>query len=45
MIRELLILLSTDNFYKVSDNVDIAKGKNKLPMNIKEGIESVKRNR
>lgn len=39
----LFKLLSMDNFYGVSKNIDIAKGKNKLPESLKEGYKQLKR--
>lgn len=43
MIRQVIELLKTDNFYNVSEEVDIAKGKYKAPETFKEGIRMVKR--
>lgn len=45
MIGQIVMLLSTDDFYGVSDTVDIAKGINKIPMNFKEASKLVKRRR
>ena len=39
----ILKLLNIDEFYGVSENIEIAKGKNKLPETIKEGFKQVKR--
>lgn len=39
----VLKLLSIDNFYASSEVIEIAKGKYKLPENIKEGVEQIKR--
>jgi hypothetical protein len=39
----ILKLLNIDKFYGVSKNIEIAKGKNKLPETIKEGFKQVKR--
>lgn len=36
-------LLNLDNFYGETENIEIAKGKYKLPENIKEGIKQIKR--
>lgn len=43
MIREIVDLLKTNDFYGVDPLIDIAKGKYKAPNNIKEFKESVKR--
>lgn len=43
MIGILTKILSIDDFYGVSDTIDTAKGKNKLPQNIKEGWQQYKR--
>ena len=40
MITELL---SIDKFIGVSKNVDIAKGINKIPSSLSEGVEQIKR--
>ncbi len=39
----LFKLLRIDEFKGVSENIDIAKGKYKLPETIKEGIKQIKR--
>jgi hypothetical protein len=36
-------LLNLDNFYGQTENIEIAKGKYKLPETIKEGIKQIKR--
>lgn len=36
-------MLNMDEFYNVSEEIEIAKGKNKLPMSFKEGYKKVKR--
>lgn len=36
-------LLNLDNFYGNTENIEIAKGKYKLPESIKEGIKQIKR--
>lgn len=41
----VLKLLKLDDYYGKSRNIDIAKGINKVPMTIKEGLEQVKRKR
>ena len=43
MIREVLELLKSSDFYGVDPVIDIAKGKYKAPVNVKELKESVKR--
>ena len=39
----LLQLLNIDKFYGISETMEIAKGKNKIPITIKEGYEQIKR--
>tara|TARA_R100001369_G_scaffold3678_1_gene11384 strand:- start:2058 stop:2198 length:141 start_codon:yes stop_codon:yes gene_type:complete len=39
----LLQLLNIDKFYGVSKTMDIAKGKNKIPMTIRESYDQIKR--
>ena len=39
----VLKLLNIDNFYGLDETIEIAKGKNKLPETIKEGLKQVKR--
>mgnify|MGYP003147180607 CR=1 FL=1 len=36
-------LLNVDNFYGISENIEIAKGKYKLPETIKEGFKKINR--
>lgn len=43
MIKNILDLLSLDNYYGVSETIDIAKGKYKKPDTIKEGVKQIKR--
>jgi len=43
MIKLIVQMLELDNHYRVSHEVDVAKGINKLPMTIKEGYEQLKR--
>jgi hypothetical protein len=43
MIRELVDLLKERDFYGVDPIIDIAKGKHKAPVTVKELKESVKR--
>jgi len=39
----ILKLLNIDEFYGVSENIEIAKGKNKMPETFKEGFKQIKR--
>jgi hypothetical protein len=43
MIKDILQLLTMDDYYGVSEQVDIAKGKYELVDNIKEGYKQGKR--
>ena len=43
MIGILVDLLNLDDFYGVSKNIDIAKGVNKIPLTLKEGVSAMKR--
>lgn len=43
MIELTLQLLRLSEFKGISENIDIAKGKHKLPMSIKEGVYHYKR--
>lgn len=43
MIKNIIDLLNTNEFYGVSERVEIAKGKYKKPKNWKEFKEKVKR--
>lgn len=45
MIKLIIETLKTDNFYGVSYNIDVAKGRYKSPTTLKEMKESIKRNR
>ena len=45
MINELITLLSLDEFYGVSKDVDTAKGMNKIPLSFKEAWDQHKRKR
>ena len=40
---KLLKLLNIAEFYGVSETVDIAKGKYKIPLSLKEGLQQRKR--
>lgn len=43
MIKTILNMLSVDDFYGVSENIDIAKGKYKIETNLKKAIKQQKR--
>lgn len=43
MIKELVEILKSDDFYGIDPVIDIAKGKYKAPRNTKELKESIKR--
>ncbi len=45
MIEQILELLAKDDWYGVSENIDIAKGKYKIPKGYKEKQEQTKRER
>lgn len=44
MIKTILELLAVSEWYGVSENIDIAKGKYKACSNFKEAKEIIKRN-
>lgn len=43
MIKTIIDLLQTNEFYGVSDNVDIAKGKHAMPYTFKDLGKNIKR--
>ena len=43
MIQLIIQLLALDEFYGVSKNIDIAKGVNALPKNVKDVFKKAKR--
>jgi hypothetical protein len=43
MIKLIIELLKTDNFYGVSYNIDVAKGRYKYPLTFKEMKNTIKR--
>lgn len=43
MIKNIIDLLNLDDFYGISENVDIAKGKYHYPRTIKEAKQLLKR--
>lgn len=45
MIDLIIQMLQISDFYGESELIDIAKGKNKLPLTLKEHIKSKKRNK
>jgi hypothetical protein len=44
MIKAILDLLTTQNHYAQSEEIEIAKGKYELPTNFKKGFNQIKRN-
>jgi len=45
MITAIVQLLNVDKFYGVSERIDIAKGRDKIPMSVREGWEQIKRSK
>ena len=43
MIDNALKLLRSSEWYGCSETIEIAKGKNKMPLTIKEGVTKIKR--
>jgi hypothetical protein len=43
MIKQIIDTLSTENWYNVSERVEIAKGKYAYPKTFKQAIEKIKR--
>lgn len=43
MIKDIIDLLNTNEFYGVSENIDIAKGKYKMPETWKDTFKYIKR--
>ncbi len=43
MIGIIMDILAMDDFHNVSEEIEIAKGKHKLPMTLKEGYKKIKR--
>lgn len=43
MIDNALKLLRSSEWYGCSEAIEIAKGKNKIPLTIKEGLTKIKR--
>lgn len=45
MIKNIIKLLNIDEFYGISETIEIAKGKYKTPLSFKEGFRQLKRKR
>ena len=43
MIKNIIDLLKTDDFYGIAEEIEVAKGRYKAPETIKEGIKLTKR--
>lgn len=43
MIKNILDLLALQEHYGISENIEIAKGKNEIPKTFKEGFKQIKR--
>ena len=43
MIKHILDLLRLQQFYNTSENIEIAKGKNEIPLTWVKGFEQIKR--
>jgi hypothetical protein len=43
MLKQILELLAIEKHYAQSENIEIAKGKYKIPTTFKETFESIKR--
>lgn len=43
MIGIIMDMLAMDDFHNISEEIEIAKGKYKLPMGFNEGIQKAKR--
>jgi hypothetical protein len=43
IMKEFLDLLHSDNFYGVSDNIEILKGKNEMVTNFSDAKQKIKR--
>lgn len=43
MLKETIELLQMEKFYNVSEEVEIAKGKYKIPQSVSEGLTQIKR--
>ena len=45
MIKNIVDLLNISEHYGISENIDIAKGKNELPNSWKDALAKIKRHR
>ena len=45
MLEAIVFLLNVDHHYGQGRNIEIAKGKNKIPTSLAEGWQQFKRNR
>jgi hypothetical protein len=43
MVKNIIDLLNTNDFYGVSKNIDIAKGINQIPTSVKGASKQIKR--
>jgi|GWRWMinimDraft_13_1066021.scaffolds.fasta_scaffold00046_5 hypothetical protein len=43
MLKNIIQLLQLNDHYGVSENIEIAKGKNELPKSFKQGYRQIKR--
>ena len=43
MIKNIIDLLVLDEYYGVSRNIDIAKGKYSIPTSVRSGLKQIKR--
>ena len=43
MVKHIIDILKLDDFYGISKNIDIAKGKHKLPESVREMYKQHKR--
>ena len=43
MIRQIISVLASDDFYNKSELIEIAKGRYKLPMTFKGMVKNIKR--
>lgn len=43
MLKNIIQLLQLNDHYRVSENIESAKGKNELPKSFKQGYRQIKR--
>jgi hypothetical protein len=43
MVKNIIDLLNTNDFYGISKNIDIAKGINQIPTSVKGASKQIKR--